>query len=96
MRSQWSSWLPWGPTTDGIWRILQAWKKTNIVDLTKKGQKFLWTEACDRAFESMKKALVSTDVMGYPVNQGGDFILNVDVEVLVEFSTRYRNAAKEW
>ena len=30
------------------------------------------------AFESMKKALVSTDVMGYPVNEGGDFIHDVD------------------
>ena len=49
-----------------------------MIDLTKKGKKFIWTEACDRSFDSMKKALVSTDVMGYPVNDGGEFILDVD------------------
>lgn len=49
-----------------------------MVELTKKGRKFLWTEACDRAFEQMKKALVSADVMGYPLNDGGEFILDVD------------------
>ena len=48
-----------------------------MIDLTKKGKKFLWTEACDRSFDSMKKALVSTDMMGYPMNVGGDFILDV-------------------
>ena len=49
-----------------------------MVELTRKGKKFLWTEACDRSFEQMKKALVSADVMGYPLNEGGDFILDVD------------------
>ena len=46
--------------------------------LLKKGKKFLWTEACDKAFEQMKKALVSADVMGYPLNSAGEFILDVD------------------
>ena len=49
-----------------------------MIDLTKKGKKFIWTEACDRSFEQMKKALVSADVMGYPLNEAGDFILDVD------------------
>ena len=49
-----------------------------MVELTRKGKKFLWTEACDRSFEQMKKALVSADVMDYPLNEGGDFILDVD------------------
>ena len=38
-----------------------------VVELTIKGRKFLWTEACNRAFERMKKALVSADVMGVSV-----------------------------
>ena len=49
-----------------------------MVDLTKKGKKFLWSQACDEAFEKLKKALISTDVMGYPLNDGGMFVLDVD------------------
>ena len=49
-----------------------------MVELTKKGRKFIWGEACDSAFARLKKALVSSDVMGYPLNEGGDFILDVD------------------
>lgn len=49
-----------------------------MVDLTKKGKKFLWNDACDEAFEKLKQALISADVMGYPVNDGGMFILDVD------------------
>ena len=30
----------------------------------------------------MKKALVSTDIMGYPLNDGGEFILDVDASDL--------------
>ena len=46
-----------------------------MIDLTKKGKKFIWTEACDRSFDSMKKALVSTDVIGYPMNDGENLSL---------------------
>ena len=49
-----------------------------MVNLTKKGRKFLWTDACDASFEAIKQALVSSDVMGYPLNDGGEFILDVD------------------
>ena len=49
-----------------------------MVDLTKKGRKFLWTDACDTSFEAVKQALVSFDVMGYPLNDWGEFILDVD------------------
>ena len=49
-----------------------------MVELTKKGKKFIWTNACDRSFDLLKKALVSADVMGYPLNEAGDFILDVD------------------
>ena len=49
-----------------------------MVELTKKGKKFLWTALCDVAFEQMKKALLSADVMGYPLNDRGEFILDVD------------------
>ena len=49
-----------------------------MVELTKKGRKFIWSEACDRSFQMVKKALISSDVMGYPINEGGEFILDVD------------------
>ena len=49
-----------------------------MVDLTKKGKKFLWSEACEAAFNSLKRALISADVMGYPLNEAGEFILDVD------------------
>ena len=49
-----------------------------MVELTKKGRKFIWNEACERSFQMFKKALISSDVMGYPINEGGEFILDVD------------------
>ena len=53
-----------------------------IVDLTKKGKKFLWSEAPENAFHTLKRALISADVMGYPLNAAGEFILDVDVSDL--------------
>lgn len=49
-----------------------------MLDLTKKGKKFIWDEKCEESFQNLKKALVSPDVMGYPLHEGGDFILDVD------------------
>ena len=49
-----------------------------MVELTKKGKKFVWSEACEKSFDDLKKSLVSTDVMGYPLNDGGLFVLDVD------------------
>ena len=49
-----------------------------MIDLTKKGKKFLWTEACDLSFDQMRRALLSPDVMGYPLDKAGEFILDVD------------------
>ena len=54
-----------------------------MVELTRKGKKFLWTVACQTAFESMKKALLSADIMGYPLNDSGEFILDVDASDVV-------------
>jgi transposase InsO family protein/DNA-binding MarR family transcriptional regulator len=49
-----------------------------MVDLTKKGKDFIWDASCENSFEALKKALVSPDVMGYPLNESGQFILDVD------------------
>ena len=53
-----------------------------MVDLTKKEKKFLFSEACENAFNSLKRALISADVMGYPLNEAGEFILDVDASDL--------------
>ena len=49
-----------------------------MVELTKKGKRFIWSEACQHSFESIKKALVSADVMGFPLNEAGELVLDVD------------------
>ena len=49
-----------------------------MVELTRKGKKFLWTEACDLSFDQMRRALLSADVMQYPLDKAGEFILDVD------------------
>ena len=49
-----------------------------MVDLTKKGKKFVWNDACSKAFQQLKEALVSSDIMGYPLNNAGQFFLDVD------------------
>ena len=49
-----------------------------MVELTKKGKRFIWSKTCQHSFESIKKALVSANVMGYPLNEAGEFVLDVD------------------
>ena len=49
-----------------------------MVELTKKGRKFIWDAAIDRSFEAVKKARISSEVMGYPLNDAGEFVLDVD------------------
>ena len=45
--------------------------------LTKKGAPFLWTAECHSAFEQLKEALVSADVLALP-NDEGHYILDCD------------------
>ena len=49
-----------------------------LFDLTKKDSTLLWTDDCQIAFNSLKGALTSKDVMALPDSQGGQFILDVD------------------
>ncbi|MES9880687.1 MAG: reverse transcriptase domain-containing protein [Sedimenticola sp.] len=51
-----------------------------LTELTRKGKKFVWTEKCEAAFQDLKQALVGTDIMGHP-NDQGEFILDVDGSV---------------
>ena len=53
-----------------------------MVELTKKGKKFIWSTACEELFEKLKKELISSHIMGYPMNDAGEFILDVDASDL--------------
>ena len=55
-----------------------AHKVKPMVPLTKKGQRFDWDSKCQASFESLKSALVSPEIMGYPLNDGDEFILDTD------------------
>ena len=55
-----------------------AKKARPMVDLTKKGKQFIWTQSRQDSFDSLKTALISPEVMGYPLNDGGKFILDTD------------------
>ena len=45
-----------------------------IIDLTKNGKKFVRTEQCQAAFEKLKTALVSPEIMAYPKDIGEYFL----------------------
>ena len=45
-----------------------------VIDLTKKGKEFKWTEQCQEAFEKLKEALISPEIMAYPLDEGGYFL----------------------
>lgn len=49
-----------------------------LTELTKQGVQFIWNEKCEKAFADIKKALISPNVMGYPSNDAGNFLLDVD------------------
>ena len=49
-----------------------------MVELTKKGRKFVWSQECEASFEELKKVLTGADIMGYPLNDAGEFRLDVD------------------
>ena len=39
---------------------------TPFNELTKKGTKFVWTDACQDAFDTLKKALTEAPILAYP------------------------------
>ena len=45
--------------------------------LTKKGAQFVWSADCKTAFEHLKEALMSADVLALP-NDEGQFVLDCD------------------
>ena len=52
-----------------------------IVQLTKKGQEFLWTSEYQRSFEMLKAALCSAPVLSFPTHEG-KYILDTDASAV--------------
>ena len=48
-----------------------------LTDLTKKSKAFTWTDECNKAFERLKLAFTSTEIMGFPKDEG-EFYLDTD------------------
>ena len=48
-----------------------------LFDLLKKNRRFVWTDACQRAFRTLQQKLVTAPVMAYPQDEG-QFILDTD------------------
>ena len=48
-----------------------------LIDLTKKGKAFIWTESCEAAFEDLKRALTGPEIMAFPIGDG-ELILDTD------------------
>lgn len=49
-----------------------------LIDLTKKDAVFCWSQACEEAFTRIKSILTGPDIMGYPMNEAGTFLLDTD------------------
>ena len=49
-----------------------------MYNLTKKSVKFVWDEACENAFETLKQSLSSAPIMAYPKGDIGQYILDTD------------------
>ena len=47
-------------------------------ELTSVNAEFKWTPECESAFNTLQSALVSPDIMAYPLNDSGEFILDTD------------------
>jgi hypothetical protein len=48
-----------------------------IVELTKKGRPFIWTDECEKAFVELKKLFTSPEILAYPLDEG-EYILDTD------------------
>lgn len=48
-----------------------------LTNLTRKNQKFVWSEQCEECFKSLKNALISAPVLSYPTRDD-PFILDTD------------------
>lgn len=48
-----------------------------LTELTKKNHKFIWTNECQNAFDKLKSAFTSTEIMAFPMDEG-EFFLDTD------------------
>lgn len=48
-----------------------------LVELTKKGKQFVWTEECEEVFLKLKESFISPDILAYPLDDG-EYVLDTD------------------
>jgi hypothetical protein len=48
------------------------------MELTKRDKPFIWDGHCEAAFQAVKQALIGPEIMGFPINEGGEFLLDFD------------------
>ena len=51
-----------------------------LTELTHKSKSFIWTEACQIAYETLKSSLISDNILAYPI-ENGDFIFDTDASL---------------
>ena len=57
-----------------------ARKAAPLTRLTRKDERFLWTEPCQRAFDELKKSLTTAPVLTIPAERGG-FVVFTDASI---------------
>ena len=60
-------------------RFIEGFSKIamSLTQLTKKGQKFEWTENCENSFQELKKRLTTSPVLALP-DPNGHFVVFCD------------------
>lgn len=48
-----------------------------LLDLTKKGRQFIWSDECEKVFTKLNECFSSPDILAYPLDEG-DYILDTD------------------
>ena len=48
-----------------------------LVELTKKGRQFFWSDECEKVFTELKGHFSSPDILAYPLDEG-EYILDTD------------------
>jgi hypothetical protein len=68
-----------------------------MVQLTKKGVYFIWSDVCKQSFEEIKSILISAPVMSYPRDEG-EYILDTDAcdDSIGAVLSQSRKVRKRW
>ena len=93
------------------WHAPDKVKGEHLVDLTRKGAPFVWTDHQQKAFEALKACLISAPILGFPAEKG-HFVLDTDaslfavggvlnqlqddMEVVIAYASRSLRLSQRW